>query len=224
MFYTKHKSVLILLTFLIHVQVIQNRNLNENPEHLLNPLDIIDLSETHKNNNSSNKVYEMDIKIDEHPVLKDVFTLIYFKLTRNSFYLRFSANLDVVSNRFIIQFRKNVASDNKSENLDCPSFGYWFRHDRYAKIPSDTESWSVPIACSNFTSRANPVWGLSGTWQRKVDTLVRVNNIKTWNFEGIRKFFSPDLTKFGFDEYKWVRIYIFDDKSEKVIDTPIEIK
>ena len=97
------------------------------------------------------------------------------------------------------------------QSEECPSLMYWFRKDALNKV-----SWSMPVGCSEGHEVALPNMNLAGDWNRYEDSVVNIINERTWRFVGLRNF-DEDLTVYGFQDYKHVRIYVQDSKNKNAI-------
>lgn len=137
-----------------------------------------------------------------------VHTKIHYKLRRRSLELQFEGRYFKLKDKLIIQFRKNDLDENKMGNdqsEECPSLAYWFRKDLVGHV-----AWTLAAACREGEPAVTPVFGLAGDWIREEDGVVNSESSgeQVWRFRGTRNFEEEDLTPYGFDDYKFVRIYI----------------
>ena len=189
-----------------------NEELNKEFD-ILNPEKLTDFDFT------NNIEYEGEILLDNHPDIQ-----IYYHLTRNSLDLQFQGSYEKIGEKIVIQFRSSKVTKiatNYQTLGECPSLAYWFRKDNASKV-----SWSLSLACKKDETVTQPQWSLTGDFERDIDDIVTyVHNIPgqqyfdQWKFKGLRKFSEQNLTDFGFDDFKYVRIFA---ASGEYINDPID--
>lgn len=112
----------------------------------------------------------------------------------------------MLKDKLIIQFRVNNIETSKMQFFqweECPSLMFWFRKDALKKV-----AWSLPTGCIEGQQTALPNWNLAGDWIRYEDSIVDVKDkVRTWRFVGLKNFEEEDLTKYGFPDYKYIRIF-----------------